>query len=545
VRFIAQIIVMPDIILTLKNIKKRFGKDEVLKGISFDVKEGEIIAITGPDGSGKSTLLKIIAGLLKPDEGKIIFLGKDLIKERENFKDKIGYSSEIFSLYPDLTVEETMRFFGEIFGKKEEMEERIEELLKLTELKEARNRKAKALSGGMQKKLSLATLLISRPKLLLLDEPTRGIDPVSRQKLWNLFYTLQNEGISIIITTPYILETKRAGRFFVLKDGTLHGSIKEEEIKKGKVYVKEKEEIAVRAESLVKKFGNFYAVKNLSFEIKKGEIFGFLGPNGAGKTTTLKMLLGILRPTEGIIEILGEELKKEKVRKIRKNIGYLSQKFSLYPDLTLYQNLKFYAGLYEVEDEKRRIDELIEILEMDKWRNHLTSKLPLGVKQRLSLACAIINLPPLLFLDEPTSGMGFETRKEFWGILNNLKEKEHTLILTTHYMDEAEFCDRVLLIDKGEKRALDTPLNLKNKFLEEYKIYEVKTTEEIKFEKLLEKEKGILYTRTKDGFKIFSLTEEKIKETIQKAKETGIVIKEFKKSEPDLEEVFYARVSES
>ncbi len=530
-------------ILILRNVKKRFKREEVLKGINLTIEEGEIVAITGPDGSGKTTLLKIIAGLLKPDEGEIIFLGKDLIKERENFKDKIGYSPEIFSLYPDLKVKETMRFFAEIFGKKEKMKEKIEELLKLTELIEAKEKKAKELSGGMQKKLSLASILISKPKLLLLDEPTRGIDPVSRQKLWNFFYNLQNEGISIIITTPYILETKRAKRSFLLKDGILYEGIKEEEIKRKKIYINKKEEVVIKAENLFKKFGDFYAVKNLSFEIKRGEIFGFLGPNGAGKTTTLKMLLGILTPTQGRIEILGEELKRENIKKIRKNIGYLSQKFSLYPDLTLYENLKFYSGLYEVKNEKNRIEELIEIFEMNKWRNYITSKLPLGVKQRLSLACAIINLPPLIFLDEPTSGMGFEMRKEFWGILNNLKEKGHTLILTTHYMDEAEFCDRILLIDEGEKRALDTPVDLKDKFLEKYKIYELKTKEELEFEKLLEEEKEILYTRTREGFKVFSLKEEKIKDIVKKTKERGILIIDFRESKPDLEEVFYASCS--
>ncbi|MEO0295555.1 MAG: ABC transporter ATP-binding protein, partial [candidate division WOR-3 bacterium] len=303
-----------------------------------------------------------------------------------------------------------------------------------------------------------------------------------------------------------------------------------------------KKEKIIRLKNLTKKFGNFIAVKNLSFEIERGEIFALLGPNGAGKTTTLKMLLGIISPTEGEIEILGEKLSKENIRKIRKNIGYLSQKFSLYPDLTLYQNLKFYSGLYEVQKEKERIEELIELLNMGNWRNNLASELPLGVKQRLSLACAIINNPPLLFLDEPTSGMGVETRKEFWEILSNLKEKETTMILTTHYMDEAEYCDRILLIDKGENKALDSPFNLKKKFLEEYKIYEIKVEKIWEFENLIEKEEEVIFTRTKNGFKIFSRKEEKILEIVKKLEESGIKIINFEKSEPDLEEVFYAKV---
>ncbi len=530
------------IVLQLKNIKKKFKDKEILKGINFVLKEKEILAITGPDGSGKSVLLKIIAGLLKPDEGEIIFLGSNLLKEREKFKDKICYSSETFSLYPDLTVEETMNFFGEIYDDKKRIEKRIKEILELTELKEKKKNKVKELSGGMQKKLSLLTLLIYRPKLLLLDEPTRGIDPISRSKLWNLFYRLKEEGISIIITTPYILETKRAERSFLIDEGYLYEELEEKEFEKKRFYILRGEGKIVRVNNLTKKFGNFIAVKNLNFEIEKGEIFGFLGPNGAGKTTTLKMLLGIIKPTEGEIEIFGEKLRKENIRKIRKNIGYLSQKFSLYPDLTLYQNLKFYSGLYEVEREKERIEELIELLNMDNWRNYLLSELPLGVKQRLSLACAIINNPPLLFLDEPTSGMGIETRKEFWKILNNLKEKGTTMILTTHYMDEAEYCDRILLIDKGENKALGSPFNLKRKFLEEYKIYEVIVEKVREFEKLIEKEEEVIYTRTKKGFKIFSRKEEKILEIVKKLEENGIKIINFFKSEPDLEEVFYAKV---
>ncbi len=529
-------------LLQLKNIKKKFKDNEILKGINLTLKEKEILVITGPDGSGKSVLLKIIAGLLKPDEGEIIFLGSDLLKEREKFKDKICYSSESFSLYPDLTVEETMYFFGEIYEDKKIIEERIQKILELTELKEKKKNKVKELSGGMQKKLSLATLLIYRPKLLLLDEPTRGIDPVSRSKLWNLFHKLKENGISIIITTPYILETKRADRFFLLKEGYLQGGLEEEEFEKKNFYILNKKEKIIRLKNLTKKFGNFIAVKNLSFEIERGEIFALLGPNGAGKTTTLKMLLGIISPTEGEIEILGEKLSKENIRKIRKNIGYLSQKFSLYPDLTLYQNLKFYSGLYEVQKEKERIEELIELLNMGNWRNNLASELPLGVKQRLSLACAIINNPPLLFLDEPTSGMGVETRKEFWEILSNLKEKETTMILTTHYMDEAEYCDRILLIDKGENKALDSPFNLKKKFLEEYKIYEIKVEKIWEFENLIEKEEEVIFTRTKNGFKIFSRKEEKILEIVKKLEESGIKIINFEKSEPDLEEVFYAKV---
>ncbi|MEN3044782.1 MAG: heme ABC exporter ATP-binding protein CcmA [Candidatus Hydrothermales bacterium] len=530
------------VILKLENIKKSFGKNEVLKGINLELKEGEIVAITGQDGSGKTTLLKILAGLLNPDYGKITFLDKDLVKERHKLKDKIGYSSEIFSLYPDLKVKETLNFFSEIFEIKNK--KIIDEVLSITELKVATEKLAKELSGGMQKKLSLASILISKPKLLLLDEPTRGIDPVSRQKLWILFHKLAAQGISIILTTPYVLETNRATRSFTLKDGFLVSDEKEIYIKKTEILKKEEKETVIYVENISKKFGDFYAVKKLSFDIKRGEIFGFLGPNGAGKTTTLKMLLGLIEPTEGKIKIMGEELKRENIRKIRKNIGYLSQKFSLYQDLTLYENLKLYAGLYEVKDDEKKIEELIKFFDLEKWRNQITSELPLGVKQKLSLATILLNLPPILFLDEPTSGMGAQARSDFFKILESLKERGHTLIITTHYMDEAELCDRVLLIDRGECKALDSPLNLKEKFIENYKIYEIKVKDVLSFEKFLEEEREIMYTRTKDGFKIFSKKLGKIEETLKKALSIGIEIDLIKESEPDLEEIFYAKVLE-
>ncbi|MEN3046372.1 MAG: heme ABC exporter ATP-binding protein CcmA [Candidatus Hydrothermales bacterium] len=529
-------------ILKLENIKKFFGEKEVLKGINLEVEEGEIVVITGPDGSGKTTLLKIIAGLLKPDYGKITFLDKDLIKERDKLKDKIGYSSEIFSLYPDLKVKETLNFFGEVLEIKDK--KIVEEVLNITELKVAEEKLARELSGGMQKKLSLASILISKPKLLLLDEPTRGIDPVSRQRLWILFYRLSAQGISIIITTPYVLETNRAEKAFTIRDGFLVPYKEEICMKKAEILKKEEKETLINVENISKKFGDFYAVKNLSFDIKKGEIFGLLGPNGAGKTTTLKMLLGLIKPTEGKIKIMGEELKSENVRKIRKNIGYLSQKFTLYQDLTLYENLKFYAGLYEVKDDKNKIEELIRFFDLEKWRNQVAGELPLGVKQKLSLATVLLNLPPILFLDEPTSGMDAKTRSDFFKILENLREKGHTLIVTTHYMDEAELCDRVLLIDKGKCKALDSPLNLKKKFMEDYKIYEIKVKDPLFFEKFIEKENEIMYTRTREGFKIFSRKLKKIEETLKKAISLGIEIDLTKESEPDLEEIFYAKILE-
>ena len=543
---------MDEPLIEIKNLSKSFNPAQApaINKINAVIPKGKIIALAGPDGAGKTTLLRLIAGLLLPTEGTITVAGFDTVKNPEPIRLKMGYMPQKFGLYEDLSVMQNLQLHADlrnVFGEKRQTN--IEKLLKFTDLARFTGRLAGNLSGGMKQKLGLACALIQNPELLLLDEPSVGVDPISRQELWKMTFALVEEGITVLWSTAYLSEVEQCSSVFLLNEGNLlyNGSPKElTDRVKNRVFkitkikqnrrkllfelLNEKNildgviqgqdlrivtreagmpsfsiknpvfeiceepprfedafidilgggpgghsklaemrpqisngiELPVDAENLTKKFGSFTAVDKVSFQIKKGEIFGFLGPNGAGKSTTFKMLCGLTIPTSGTARVNQLDLAKAP-GKARSQIGYMAQKFSLYGSLSVRQNLSFFAGIYNLKNQEKEkaIEKMIKIFSFENYLATSSESLPLGYKQRLALACANIHNPSLIFLDEPTSGVDPITRREFWNHINGLVEKGVTILVSTHFMDEAEYCDRIALIYRGKAIYIDTPDALK------------------------------------------------------------------------------------
>lgn len=379
------------------------------------------------------------------------------------------------SLYQDLTVEENLKFFATVFNTTvEENYANIKDIY--TQLAPFKSRRAGALSGGMKQKLALCCTLIHAPEILFLDEPTTGVDPVSRQEFWQILAHLRNKGITIIVSTPFMDEALQCDRIAFLYEGTIKG------IDQPPVILKRFSDILcpsrlerkatglmnepiIKVENLVKKFGNFSAVDHISFQVKKSEIFGFLGANGAGKTTAMRILSGLSVPTEGKAEVMGYDVYTES-EKIKKEIGYMSQKFSLYEDLTVTENVRLFAGIYGVPDNEiaDRTEEMLHRIGLYDEKDTIVHELPLGWKQRLAFSVAIFHRPRLVFLDEPTGGVDPATRKQFWKLIYQAADSGITVFVTTHYMDEAEYCDRISMMVDGRIRALDSPEALKHQF---------------------------------------------------------------------------------
>lgn len=521
-----------------------------LKGINVECKEGQFIGLIGPDGAGKTTLLRLLAGLLKPTSGKIEILGFDPIKQELSLHQNIGYMPQRFGLYEDLSVIQNLKLYAALQGTEgKNREEQFKTLLHFTGLAPFVSRLAKDLSGGMKQKLGLACVLLKKPKLLLLDEPSVGVDPISRRELWKMVSGLVKENITVLWSTSYLDEAEKCDSVILLSEGNLlySGPPKEytkkisdqvfliyppKEKKRSllaslssspgvidsviqsdalRLVLKEKaalppldpqikvvpttarfedafvqtlnkgpiqesklanqlelssggDGIVIEAKNVTKQFDHFTAVDNISFSVKKGEIFGLLGPNGAGKSTTFKMLCGLLKATKGSAIVLGHSLDKAP-SKARAQIGYMAQKFSLYGDLSCEQNLHFFSGIYPVPILKRQeiIQEMVQTFDLKPFLSKPAKELPLGFKQRLALACCLMHRPKILFLDEPTSGVDPITRREFWGHINNLVSKGMTVMITTHFMDEAEYCDRIGLINNGKLIMLGSPDELKTK----------------------------------------------------------------------------------
>lgn len=476
--------------IEIKNLTKKFADDELaIDNLSLNIEKGKITGLIGPDGAGKTTLLRLITGLLLPSEGSISTLGLDPTTSQKLISAKIGYMPQRFGLYEDLSVIENLNLYADLKEiPKNEKEQIFDKVLTMTDLKPFVNRLAGALSGGMKQKLGLACTLLGTPELLLLDEPSVGVDPISRRELIKMVKELATEGMTILWSTAYLDEAHSFDSCVVLSEGrTIYSGLphalsetsqgfeqKVIELMGGfnpqsselaeKFELKETNiEYVIEALDLTKKYGDFYAVKNNTFHIGKGEIFGLLGPNGAGKSTSFKMMCGLATPTAGTAKIMGQDILTNP-SKARSYLGYMAQKFSLYGDLSVIQNLRFFAGVYGIDIFKRKdkIYEIVEIFHFEKYLNHDAKELPLGYKQRLSLACAVMHNPPVLFLDEPTSGVDPVTRREFWHHIKALAEKGVTVMVTTHFMDEAEFCDRISLFYKGEAIATGSPTELKN-----------------------------------------------------------------------------------
>ncbi|MDD4859996.1 MAG: ATP-binding cassette domain-containing protein [Dehalococcoidales bacterium] len=547
----------PAIVTT--NLQKRYGDTFAVNGLDLSVKSGEIFGLVGADGAGKTTTIQILCTLSLPTGGNARILDMDTVKQAGDIKKRIGYMAERFNLYPTLTVEENLDFFARLRNIPRDVSEpRKRELLSFCRLEQFCGRLAEHLSGGMQKKLALACSLIHEPDVLFLDEPTTGVDPVSRRDFWRIISGFLSRGITVLVSTPYLDEAERLHRVAFIHQGkivacdtpqnlkaalpgqlleisarpanqamatlkqhfsgvphlfgeTVHIMLNNAQERLPEIrYLLEQQnitldgiritapsledafvsrltelteppashkirsnsysaaaeadkgEIAIKVSELTRKFGDFTAVDRVSFEVKRGEIFGLLGPNGSGKTTTIRMIIGLLAPTSGNGLVLGYDLAKG-AAELRSRIGYMSQKFSLFADLTVAENINLYSDLYGLSRTQR--EEGKEwVLDMAGLRGKEKAKpreLSGGWKQRLALGCTIIHNPEVVFLDEPTAGVDPLSRRSFWGLIQELSARGTTIFVTTHYMDEAEHCHRLGLFYCGELIALGTPRQLK------------------------------------------------------------------------------------
>ena len=461
--------------IEVNSISKHYGKVQALRDVSFSVGKGEVFGLIGPDGAGKTSMYRILCSLLLPDGGTATVDGYDVVSQMKEIRKRVGYMPGKFSLYQDLTVEENLKFFATLFNTT--VEENYDSIKAIySQLERFKNRKAGALSGGMKQKLALCCALVHQPSVLFLDEPTTGVDPVSRAEFWEILAQLKARDITIVASTPYLDEVRSCERVAFLSEGIIRGIGTPEEIltefrdvfyppsieHEGSNKVGNEAENVIEVEHLVKAFGTFHAVDDISFTVKRGEIFGFLGANGAGKTTAMHMLTGLNQPTSGTGRVVGFDIRTE-YEQIKKHIGYMSQKFSLYEDLTVAENISLFAGIYGMQDDgiHHKTDALLQRLNFAEHRNTLVSNLPLGWKQKLAFSVSIFHEPGVVFLDEPTGGVDPATRRQFWELIYDAAERGITVFVTTHYMDEAEYCDRISIMVDGKIKALGTPDELK------------------------------------------------------------------------------------
>ncbi|MBP3212773.1 MAG: ABC transporter ATP-binding protein [Prevotella sp.] len=465
--------------IEVHHVSKSYGRVKALDDVSFTVDKGEVFGLIGPDGAGKTSLFRILCTLLLPDEGTAAVDGFDTVSQMKDIRRRVGYMPGRFSLYQDLTVRENLEFFATLFGTT--VDEGYDSIKAIySQIERFGNRKAGALSGGMKQKLALSCALVHSPSVLFLDEPTTGVDPVSRKELWDMLGMLKERNITIVASTPYLDEVRRCERIAFLDHGKVRGidspAVILEEFKDifnppgivKSVAVSQQQaqqENVIEVQHLVKAFGSFRAVDDISFSVKRGEIFGFLGANGAGKTTAMHMLTGLNQPTSGTGTVVGYDIRTEH-EQIKKHIGYMSQKFSLYEDLTVAENIRLFAGIYGMKDDviARKTDELLERLQFTEHKNDLVSSLPLGWKQKLAFSVSIFHEPGVVFLDEPTGGVDPATRRQFWELIYDAAARGITVFVTTHYMDEAEYCDRISIMVDGKISALGTPDELKCRF---------------------------------------------------------------------------------
>ncbi|WP_409562014.1 ribosome-associated ATPase/putative transporter RbbA [Hyphomicrobium sp. MC8b] len=482
------------VVARLENVSLSYGKTLALDAITLDVPAGVMAGLIGPDGVGKSSLLSLLSGARKLQKGRVTVLGGDMrdAAHRRRTCPQIAYMPQGLgrNLYPTLSVFENVDFFGRLFGlDQHERQDRIAELLKSTGLASFADRPAGKLSGGMKQKLGLCCALIHDPELLILDEPTTGVDPLSRRQFWELIdgIRLGRTGMSVLVATAYMEEAARFDWLIAMNAGNVLATgapsdllkktgapnldaafiaLLPEDQRRGHVDVvipprteNNDDEVAIEADHLTMRFGDFTAVDDVSFRITKGEIFGFLGSNGCGKTTTMKMLTGLLPASEGTVKLFGREVDPNDMA-VRRRVGYMSQAFSLYSELTVAQNLDLHARLFHLEPDHiaPRIAEVVRRFDLSDVMDALPDALPLGIRQRLSLAVAMIHSPELLILDEPTSGVDPVARDQFWQILADLSRKDNvTIFVSTHFMNEAERCDRISLMHAGRVLVSDTP----------------------------------------------------------------------------------------
>ena len=492
-------------IITLAKVSKRYKRFRALDRIDLDIAPSEITGIIGPDGAGKSSLLKICAGVLN-FEGAATFMDKDLARDPESAKRHLSFMPQGvgLNLYMDLSVEENIDFFAAIKDVPSEKRDRLKgRLLDATGLSAFRGRLAGQLSGGMKQKLGICCSLISEPEVMLLDEPSTGVDPLSRRQLWELFNDFIVEaGTTLVLSTSYMDEAERCHSVRFLHGGKVLFSGNPEQLMEGGRDLEEAffemllegrnppsyeipfstdvtrgDPIAIEIRSVSKSFGSFRAVDDVGLNISTGEIFGFLGPNGAGKTTLLKCVLSLLRPDTGDISVFG---MRPGDPALKRAVGYMSQIFSLYADLTVKENIDLYGSIYGIEKKAfaERTRWVFSVADLAGMERELVGKLPLGMKQRLALGCAMLNLPRVLILDEPTSGVDPAARRSFWQLIRGLSEKLNmTVLVTTHNLVEADYCDRIAIMNEGRIIAVDAPESLRKVFVdssgEVYEFYPV------------------------------------------------------------------------
>ena len=550
-----------------QDLLKRFAREHeapvsALDGVSLQASHGELTALVGPDGAGKTTLMRLAAGLLRADGGSLNVLGVDVAVDPQQVQNRISYMPQRFGLYDDLTVAENLNLYADLHGvSAAERAQRYPELMEMTALGPFQARLAGQLSGGMKQKLGLACTLVRSPELLLLDEPTVGVDPLSRRELWDIVRRLvADRGLTVLLSTAYLDEAERCSRVIILHQGRVlsqgsprevadkaigrsfvavpssgqsarslqarlldqpdivdavpdggrvrfvraaasaqgsgaHPALPDDGLQDSLIHpvtprfedgfmivlrahserermkiiaithplARREEEAVVRVQQLVRKFGAFTAVDGIAFEVRRGQIFGLLGPNGAGKTTTFRMLCGLLAPSGGELHVAGADVRHASAS-ARSRLGYVAQKFSLYGPLSVTENLEFFASAYGLRGERRRarIDWAMEQFELGAHARATSAQLPGGYKQRLAMAAALLHEPEILFLDEPTSGADPMARRAFWRRITALAEQGVTIIVTTHFMQEAEYCDRVAIMDSGRILAQGSPAQLRD-----------------------------------------------------------------------------------
>ena len=485
-------------VASLSDVSQRYGKSLALESISVEFPAAMMVAIIGPDGVGKSSLLSLIAGSRRIQHGQVNALGGNMAhaQHRRNVCSRIAFMPQGLgkNLYPTLSVEENLQFFGRLFGhNSSSRRDRIDELTNSTGLRPFLSRPVGQLSGGMKQKLGLCCALIHDPDLLILDEPTTGVDPLARKQFWDLIQHIRSHrpNVSVIVATAYMEEAKQfdwlvamdAGK--VLATGTPQEllartnktaldsaflALLPEERRTGHHTIvvpplaasdpdEKPDSLAIEATSLTKSFGSFDAVDHVSFKIRRGEIFGFIGSNGCGKTTTMKMLTGLLKPSEGVALLFGHEVDARDIS-TRRKVGYMSQSFSLYSELTVKQNLTLHARLFAMPRLQiaSRVTEMLRRFELEQVADAMPESLPLGIRQRLSMAVAMVHKPELLILDEPTSGVDPIARDSLWQLMIDLSRNDHvTIFISTHFMNEAERCDRISLMHAGRVLVTGTP----------------------------------------------------------------------------------------
>lgn len=556
-----------DLSLTFPGSTKSASPVQALRHIDIQVPAGQIVGWLGPDGAGKTSLVRLVTGLIQPSSGTMTVLGQDSVRDAQMIQNRISYMPQKFGLYEDLSVRENFRLYAEIHGvSTQQHDQRYEQLMNMTDLGRFADRLAGQLSGGMKQKLGLACTLVRSPDLLLLDEPTVGVDPLSRRELWQIIQNLvSQEQLSVIIATTYLDEAEACDEVFVLHQGQLltqgkpaeiaavarglcaqlpvseqHNSrllqahiydrhdwiidavpkgdsihlIRRPEVEVATIQAwlphgltpveptledgfmlllrqqmaqnpnqsdsaklpavafslpepssdaSMKSDIVIEVKDLVRKFGDFTAVDRTNFSVRRGEVFGLLGPNGAGKTTTFRMLCGLLPATSGFLQVAGVNLRTARAQ-ARQNVGYVSQKFALYGLLSVMENLTFYGKAYGLQGERlvQRIQTVLQQFDLQDSTEAISGQLPGGFKQRLAMAVGLLHEPEVLFLDEPTSGTDPIARREFWRRITDLSQNGTTIVVTTHFMEEAEYCDRIVIQDAGKVLALGTPSEVRH-----------------------------------------------------------------------------------